>query len=162
MQVGDVTERVKEFFQDEYNAMTLYRELAEIQEDDEMKRRLMEISAMERSHMDFWGRFLERRGVRVEGGGRASRSDTSNSRGGSSAYPSSPPRCITFLHSLRRLSLIHSRLHHLDHLRDLHPEEGHRDGDNGVGCSSTVLGIRECHPNALRIRRSALNMDPPM
>ncbi|MCD6263648.1 hypothetical protein J7L60_04490 [Candidatus Bathyarchaeota archaeon] len=68
MQVGDVTERVKEFFQDEYNAMTLYRELAEIEGDDEMKRRLMEISAMERSHHGVLEEFLGEEGR--EGGGR--------------------------------------------------------------------------------------------
>jgi len=67
MVIDGILESAKEFFQDEYNATIIYEELADIEKDAEMKKKLMEISRMERSHMMFWKDFLEKRNVNIEG-----------------------------------------------------------------------------------------------
>ena len=45
---------------------TLYKSLAEIENDENVREELLKLSSMEKEHAYFWKDFLERKGVKVE------------------------------------------------------------------------------------------------
>jgi len=53
------------FYMDEMKDSFLYSILAEVEKDEEVREKLLELSSMEREHADFWKDFLESRGVEV-------------------------------------------------------------------------------------------------
>lgn len=54
------------YYIDEMKASTLYRSLAEIESDKNVREELLKLSSMEKKHADFWKDFLQRRGVKVK------------------------------------------------------------------------------------------------
>ena len=52
-----------EFYREEYKDSRIYRVLADIERDEELKREFLRIHTIESRHADFWRRFLESRGV---------------------------------------------------------------------------------------------------
>ncbi len=54
------------FYIDEMKDSTLYKALAKIEKDEDIKKELLKLSSMEKGHADFWKTFLLSRGVKVK------------------------------------------------------------------------------------------------
>ncbi len=59
------TQLVKQFYIDEITDYITYTEIASVIKNKELKEKLLKIASMEKSHADFWKRFLVKRGETV-------------------------------------------------------------------------------------------------
>ncbi len=61
-----VSKEIINYYIDEMKDSTLYRSLAEIETNENVREELLKLSSMEKEHADFWKFFLERRGIKVK------------------------------------------------------------------------------------------------
>jgi len=61
-----VPKEIINYYIDEMKDSTLYKSLAEIENDENVREELLKLSSMEKEHAYFWKDFLERKGVKVE------------------------------------------------------------------------------------------------
>ena len=64
--MNNLIEEAKKFLKDEENAAAIYEELSKIEKKQENKEKLEGISQMEKRHAEFWKKFLESRGIKLE------------------------------------------------------------------------------------------------
>jgi len=61
-----MSKEIINYYIDEMKDSTLYKSLAEIESDENVREELLKLSSMEKEHADFWKDFLERRGIKVK------------------------------------------------------------------------------------------------
>jgi len=55
-----------DYYVDEMKDSTLYKSLAEVEKDENVRKELFKLSSMEKEHADFWKNFLQSRGIKVK------------------------------------------------------------------------------------------------